>query len=319
MLVQRVTSFGRYFIGGLHKWPEVEKLFASEKFQSDAKKICPPERQVLDPFQFNIIIQIPGQSVATHIDAPYFWGASRMDIPQWLLVVMVFSNLFKDKFIDQVQVVGYLHNHQDEKKKNTTKVVDEKDEGGEFIYYQKNDNGRYSMAPAVYRAGSAVDGSKLLHASRVYRPSSQVPSLDKDKDSALVYKGNELWDVTVDNDTVASYSSDDLRISIVYRARCFESQEELKRYSDFPESERMSLDFILNALLDDLLSSGKISKPERAVLFAPQGRLKLAMLLMDTYIKYPLPSIDSQPFMPFNYCALSRLFPSIKMAMDYIC
>ena len=39
-----------------------------------------------------------------HLDAPYFWGASRVSVPQWLLVTMVFSGLFQDKFVDQVQV-----------------------------------------------------------------------------------------------------------------------------------------------------------------------------------------------------------------------
>jgi hypothetical protein len=39
-----------------------------------------------------------------HLDAPYFWGASRVSVPQWLLVSMVFSGLFQDKFVDQVQV-----------------------------------------------------------------------------------------------------------------------------------------------------------------------------------------------------------------------
>lgn len=52
---------------------------------------------------------MPGQTVAVHIDSPYFWGASRFTFPQWLLVAMVFSGLFADKFVHQVQVVGYLH------------------------------------------------------------------------------------------------------------------------------------------------------------------------------------------------------------------
>jgi hypothetical protein len=47
---------------------------------------------------------VPGQTVAMHLDAPYFWGASRVSVPQWLLVSMVFSGLFQDKFVDQVQV-----------------------------------------------------------------------------------------------------------------------------------------------------------------------------------------------------------------------
>jgi hypothetical protein len=45
--------------------------------------------------------------VALHIDGAYFVGATRFEYPQWLLAAMVFSGLFADDFVDQVQVVGY--------------------------------------------------------------------------------------------------------------------------------------------------------------------------------------------------------------------
>ena len=65
--------------------------------------VCPKHKPFLDPFQFNFIMQVltpssvifplfhpppqvPGQTVAMHLDAPYFWGASRVSVPQWLLV-----------------------------------------------------------------------------------------------------------------------------------------------------------------------------------------------------------------------------------------
>jgi hypothetical protein len=121
-MIARTSSFAKYF-----KFTELEEvkdtsttplsrmiheLFHSEKFQAAAKYICPADAQVLDPFQYTFIIQVPGQTVPLHVDAPYYWGANRLTVPQWLLAAMTFSNLFKDKFIDQVQVVGYLHEWQ---------------------------------------------------------------------------------------------------------------------------------------------------------------------------------------------------------------
>jgi len=104
-LVDRVSSFGRYtFIQELDKYPSVKALFEGAKFQESAKSVCPLDRQVLDPFQFNFIINVPGQTVALHIDAPYFWGADRFSSPQWFLVAMKFSGLFEDVFVHQVQV-----------------------------------------------------------------------------------------------------------------------------------------------------------------------------------------------------------------------
>ena len=104
-LVDRVSSFGRYtFLSGIDEYPPVKRLFDSESFQDAAKSVCPSERKFLDPFQFNFIVQVPGQTVALHIDSPYFWGASRYSFPQWFLVAMEFSNLFSEKFVNQVQV-----------------------------------------------------------------------------------------------------------------------------------------------------------------------------------------------------------------------
>ena len=91
---------------------KVDGLFNDPKFQTLAKDTCPSDKQVLDPFQFNFIIQVmspshkearfrvsgcswplcltltgslpqvPGQTVAAHLDGVYFWGASRFNVPQ---------------------------------------------------------------------------------------------------------------------------------------------------------------------------------------------------------------------------------------------
>ena len=104
-MLSRVSSFGRYMFEKVDDYPTVVDLFAQDKFQNAAKSICPSDKQFLDPFQFNFIMQVPGQTVATHIDGAYFWGATRKTVPQWLLACMVFSGLFKDKFVDQVSII----------------------------------------------------------------------------------------------------------------------------------------------------------------------------------------------------------------------
>jgi len=74
-LVDRVSSFGKYtFIDEINKFPSVKHLFESDNFQKAAKSVCPNDKQTLDPFQFNFIVQVAGQTVALHIDSPYFWS-----------------------------------------------------------------------------------------------------------------------------------------------------------------------------------------------------------------------------------------------------
>ena len=79
--VGRLLSFGTYIFNP-EAYPPIKRLFSSEKFLAAARGVCPRGKQHLDPFQFNIIVQLPGQTVATHIDGAYFWGASRFHVPQ---------------------------------------------------------------------------------------------------------------------------------------------------------------------------------------------------------------------------------------------
>jgi len=70
---------------------------------------------------------VPGQTVATHIDAVYFWGATRFQFPQWLLAAMVFSDMWQEQFVDQVQVVAYYHQWSPDNVKGA----------GEFLYWDQ--------------------------------------------------------------------------------------------------------------------------------------------------------------------------------------
>jgi len=302
----RLLSFGCYlFKDLLEPYPELLELLNGDRFDNAAKTVCPANKQYLDPAQFNFIVQIPGQTVALHVDGVYFWGASRFEFPQWLLAVMKFSGLYEDKFIDQVQVVAYLHNWTD-------------DRAGQFVYW--NDQGPEKVMSKVQpypRTGTVVDGSKTVHAAMTYQPEADFPDLDKDAKNTLVYTGDDEWSLRVNDNTVRTYHTEDLRITIVYRGKCFESQEEAIQYQNFPKEDLMELETILNQLADDLISRGRATRLHLDALLS-YDRLGLANLLMDEYIKYPLPQTDGISF-PYNYCALPRLLPWTAKLVQSFC
>ena len=275
--------------------------------------------------------------MATHIDAPYFWGASRQTVPQWLLACMAFSGLFQKIFINQVQVVGYLHSwtNADLFARNPTL----KKVGGEFVLYGTAD-GLLTSLTAAPLSGNLVDGSKTVHAATVYRyctalycyvlyyvmiawrllvyclpfaccppacpplhrPDQKAPFLDKNREVELRYKGDERWeltDLTAGGRVLRAYHSDDLRISLVYRARCFRSEEDKAKYKTHPA---ISISDILAVFQRDLAEKHGHSPEALAAL----SRLDLGKLIVNTYVKYPLPSV-SESLNPFNYCALPML------------
>ena len=327
-IISRVQSFGAYHFD-LNAYPVVSRLFQEKEFLNTALKVCPANKRHLDPFQFNFIIQVPGQTVATHIDGVYFKGASRFQFPQWLLAAMKFSGLWEDEFVDQVQVVGYLHQWQpkeDEEETKTTKVkvVQESsmdtDQYGSFVYWNDENPIPKRVLPFPL-SGNVVDGSKVVHAASVYRKDADIPTIDKSIANWLkkVKDEKDRWTLSNDRDGVfKNYTLNDLRISIVYRARCFTTAEEAQQFREQLHGEggkdgRFTLEEILNRFLNDLIQKGYYSKGTTLSMIP---RLELAMKILKVYIKYPLPST---PTIPYNYCAASKLIPWLKGPLSLIC
>lgn len=114
-----------------------------------------------------------------------------------------------------------------------------------------------------------------------------------------------------DNVTKGVYTTDDLRWTVVYRARCFASAAEAKRYHDgLPDDEMMTLESVLDTLYADLVKKGVLASGD-----APD-RLELALLLLDTYIKYPLPP---HAVLPLNPCAAAAAKPWLEPFLAPFC
>ncbi|KAJ9446100.1 hypothetical protein DIPPA_27848 [Diplonema papillatum] len=290
-LVSRLSSFGIYQFD-LDEYPIMRKVFHFPAFTNAAKLVCPADKQVLDPAQLNFIVQVPGQTVATHIDAVYFWGATRFDFPQWLLTAMKFSGLFEDRFVDQVQVVGYIH-----------PWTDVENRGGEFVYWRDNAKQEPDTVAPTRLAGTAVDGSKIAHAATEYRSGVSPPVLDKSKENYLLYNGSDTWQLYSGDEILRTYTTDDLRISIVYRAKCFESEEAKTLFHNYPEDQRLTLDQLLRQLYDDLVAKNVLGASPS---FNDIPRLDLALAILNHYITYPLPA---HTLVPYNVCMLPKVYP----------
>ena len=95
-----------------------------------------------------------------------------------------------------------------------------------------------------------MDGSKVVHAGDVYREGFRPPRLDKSAANALVHVGDEQWELVSGtaegNVTKATYATDDLRWTVVYRARCFEDASKAAKFNaGVPEGEKLSLECVL--------------------------------------------------------------------------
>eukprot|EP01060_Flectonema_neradi_P034330 TRINITY_DN5997_c0_g1_i1.p1 TRINITY_DN5997_c0_g1~~TRINITY_DN5997_c0_g1_i1.p1 ORF type:complete len:521 (+),score=72.95 TRINITY_DN5997_c0_g1_i1:51-1613(+) len=291
-LVSRVKSFGIYNFH-IQDHPVLKKLFKKPNFADAAKKICPAKKQHLDPFQFNYIVQLPGQTVATHIDGVYFNRATRLDIPQWLLAAMKFSGYFEDEFVPQVQVVGYIHQWEDHERM------------GEFVVWNPEPE---SYEPTRL-TGLAVDGSQVVHAASDYCPGQEAPVIDKDSKSRLQYIGDDMWALRVNETVLRMYRTNDLRISVVYRARCFEDEDAKVKFNTESKDKinRWSLDFILDRFRQGLVQKGELSQEAVDTI----SSMTLALAILRTYIAYPMPDA----MLPLNVCFIPDFYPYLPFGM----
>ena len=166
-----------------------------------------------------------------------------------------------------------------------------------------------------------MDGSKVVHAARIYRPSAQVPTLPKDKESTLVYSGQgEEWLLQLEGKTIATYKTDDLRISIVYRARCFAHEEERDAYhAQTGGNGGMQLEGVLRKLVDKM----DADEHEGGLFEGSKDNDRAgekAGLLENSPEKYNYDKDGSSyqistahreaaPTVPLNYCAPPKLLP----------
>lgn len=300
-LVSRAQSFIRYLFAP-QDHAATRALFNSTPFVRAARAVCPQrDSAVLDPFQASIIIQVPGQTVPAHIDGVWFRGADRFHVPQWLLAVMTFSGLFRDRFIDQVQIVGYF----------APPRVGER-AGGQFTQWTSGRPEAVSSSPG---SGNAMDGSKTIHAAAVFQPSASPPRLNKNDVNALIFiNQSDAWELRTNGVARGRWSPEELRYSVVYRARCFASEASRDEFNAAQRAGEGLLDLetqILGPLKDELVRRG--GAPSRSALDA-LPKLDLALKLLD-FVTYPTPDV----ILPVNYCALAIKFPWLQRVIDVLC
>jgi hypothetical protein len=360
--ISRLMSFSQYEFDTSAFGPVARDLFESESFRRVARDVCPSTQQLLDPVQVSFIIQLPGMSVPLHLDAPYFKGASRFQLPVWLLAVMKFSGLFEDAFVHQVQVVAYIHkwtpdDHTDDNSgvsggRRTTHRA------SEFTYYNDAD-GTASIVPPRPLGGTAVDGSKVVHAAQTYMPSHTPPLLQKEHRHSLRHVDDDVWHLTtaeVPNRTL-TYTTDQLRIATVYRARCFATDRERRYFrktvladtdakaskdaggdgdveqldEQMGEEEETyglwSLNRVLRILSDDLVRRGVLSDvdvvrgddhDDDTVGIADTAAARLTFGNLLMRTYIHYP-LPRHTWFPWNVCLLSELVPTLQPLMSLMC
>jgi hypothetical protein len=217
--------------------PGIESFLHHESFIESVRTIFDFPHIV--PTHVYANVMLPGQELPVHTDIPEFLGADRTQLPMWLLVVMHHSGLFEDRRIATASAIAYV----------------EGGAGGEFAYYG-TDGVANVVAPAPGRQ-VVLDADSVFHAVLPVGVETDLPPYSR-AFMRLHRQGNRQWRLSSPDadgpETIATYSSDDLRFSVSRKAYCFPDQ---RHYETWLQGvDPLVPEIVLRTLTDALAERG---------------------------------------------------------------
>jgi hypothetical protein len=220
-------------------------------------------RAVVAPAIAYANLMVPGQELAVHTDVPEFRGANRKVLPQWLLVVMHHSGLFDEYRMPIATAAAWFHDC----------------DGGALAYWPDG-----ADAPAQHHA-ARFNTAMVLDTDSVFHGVEEIASVPPDDlprirfGTTLDCVGDRKWELRAsDGSTLTSYAWDDLRFSVSWKAYCFRDEQERDAWRS--HADDLTLDVILDRLVDDLVARGRV---DRNV----ERDAALGQVLIDEYVHFP--------------------------------
>ncbi len=257
------TSYFReeYAYGPEARIEGIEAFVTHPAFISAAQTIH--GRAVIEPAIAYANLMVPGQELAMHTDVPEFRGANRKLLPQWLLVVMHHSRLFEEYRMPIATAIAWFHDC----------------DGGELAYWPNGADAPAERHRVAYNTAMVLDTDSVFHG--VDRIANITPAdLPRIRPgTTLNGLGGGAWSLrAADNSELARYAWEELRFSVSWKAYCFEDEDERAAWRD--HADDLTLDVILDRLVDDLVARGRVSADV-------ERDSALGQMLIDEYIRFP--------------------------------
>ncbi|MEP1122467.1 MAG: hypothetical protein ABJH68_01085 [Ilumatobacter sp.] len=221
-------------------------------------------KPVVEPAILYLNLLVPGQELAIHIDVPEFAGADRSITPQWLLVIMRASGLFEDLRVPIATGITYFGHAP----------------GGALRHYPHGPDMPCHRFEPSHNTALVLDTDSRYHGvERVGAPDEPAP-VEIVAGATLQHDGSAWVMASPSGDELRRYGTDEVRISISWKAYCFDDADDAVAF----EAARGSLTIaeIERRLVDDLRDRGLIGSD--ASPYLPD----IVDLLIDTYQRFPV-------------------------------
>lgn len=267
LLTKRNMYFREIFLEGSQVYaPGIEGFLANQPLADAAERLY--GLGVVCPWNVYANLMLPGQELGVHVDVPEFRGARRGSLPSWLLCAMHHSGLFERWRIKIATGVTYVVGRA---------------EVGAFLCFPDGPDGALVRLPATPNTALMLDSDSLFHGvERI--PGDDAPLAHLDVNSRLVHTPKGRWVLRCGPkgalEKVATYDSDELRLSVSWKAYCFADQAERDALTS-PHGA-LTPEVIVATLVAALVDRGRLEAADHGL-----SEEELGLLVIDEFLPFP--------------------------------
>ena len=213
-------------------------LLDNPRFVEASRKLFSAE--VIRPRDLMVNLTLPFDYQApAHLDLPRFFGQDRNPPPPWLRGLMGHSGLFVNWIVSVPAALVWFYSGV----------------GGEFEYWPNGtDQPPETIRPPLWNQAVVSDNDYMYHRVAPQGRPKEYLDLELSDDAELHYRSDDLWDLCDKGGKLASYSPEQVRISILWKALAFRSKAEAAHY-DSGEDD-LDLSMITDIFAGDLRDRG---------------------------------------------------------------
>lgn len=231
-------------LGGKVVFDGAEPLFYNERFIEAAKTSF--KANIIRPVAMMTNLNLPAPSSPCHQDLPFFRGVTNREVPSWMLAPMGYSGLFHDWAIPVASAITWFYDG----------------EGGDFQYWPNGlDAPSVTERPPFSNTCVLADNEYMYHrVGSVGQVAEQKTYENIGYNATLQLTEKDQWQVRDNGKVLATFDFTQVRLSVLWKAYCFETEEMAASYDD--HSHDLTTDMIADIFCADLDSRGiEVKRP----------------------------------------------------------
>ena len=215
---------GNWAVGGEPLVDGVETILSNHRFIDAARALFGSSN--IRPTFIVVNLNAPMPAGPIHVDVPTFHGVARDQYPLAWLIAMGRSELFERWRVTQAGAVTWFYDGP----------------GGNFEYWPQGLDGRlFTEQPPFRNVAIVADNDRMYHRiGRVGTPNAPLPQMTVAAE--LCAAGNDTWAIVENGEVRATYPSNAVRFSLVWKANL----------EPAANSESLNLDRVMSIFIADL-------------------------------------------------------------------